>query len=404
MRVILLSYICDGTDVGESLVAFKWAKALAEQVDLTVLAFERPGRKPLSQQLPEATVITWPEPSTFRAAERFNAMLKPAYPVLFRNVRRWLREQQNLGVVFDLAHQIMPLAARYPSPFHGQGIPYIIGPLGGTLETPKGFTKEIQTSRWYTRLRYLDKWRFRYDPWLRKSYSDADLILGVASYMEDALTGIPIKKFKTVLELGVDDIPRTETRNGKSEFNLLHVGRGVRTKGLRDAIRALPLLSDLPNIVLTSAGRGEEIEICRQEAVRLGVADRVRFLGHLPKSEIEKLYQNSDIFVFPSFREPTGGVIYEAMRWGLPIITVDYGGPASIVKDNMGIKLPVTTPEELVTGIANSIRDLHSDSNLRLSMGNNARENLLAYGLWTKKAELMKMIYEDISRVRIHNQ
>lgn len=397
MKIILLSYIFDGTDVGEALIAFKWAKALAEHVDLTVLALERRDREPLNRQLPNANVVTWPEPQIFQSAERFNAMLKPAYPILYYNVRHWLKKQAALGNRFDLAHQIMPQAARYPCPFYGHGIPYIIGPLGGSLPTPSGLSNEMGTSRWYTRLRHLDKWRFSHDPWLRRSYSNAELILGVAPYVKNTLSAIPIKSFDTELELGVDDIPKQNTKKKGKSFQLLHVGRGVRTKGLREIIRALPKLTDIPNLKLISAGAGDEIEICREEARRLGVQEYVTFLGKIPKSDVEELYQESDIFVFPSFREPAGGVLYEAMRWGLPIITADYGGPASIVSKQCGIKILPSTSEALVDGIAGAVRELYTNPTLRHEMGQASRSYLSEWGLWSKKAARMVKKYRNIS-------
>ena len=65
-----------------------------------------------------------------------------------------------------------------------------------------------------------------------------------------------------------------------------------------------------------------------------------------------------DVFCFPSFREPAGNVLYEAMRHGLPIITADRGGPAWIVDASVGIKIPVTNPGDFATDIAAALRKL----------------------------------------------
>lgn len=401
MKVLLLSYGFDGTDVGESFVAYKWAKALSPHVELTLLSFERSGRPPVSEQVPEAEVVTWPEPDFLQKFERFNATLKPAYPLLFRHVRRWLRKERLQGRKFDLAHQIMPQAARYPSPFYGQSIPYVIGPLGGALPTPQRFQSEMSKARWYTYFRAFDGWRFRNDFWLRNSYSGANIILGVAPYMKDLLSAIPLKRFEPLLELGIDGLPRETATRGQTGLRLLHVGRGVRTKGLRDVIRAMALLTDLPDVTLTSAGEGEEIEIVRQEAARLGVLDRVTLMGRIPRSEVEHLYRTSDVFAFPSFREPAGGVLYEAMQWGLPIITVDYGGPAFITDNSCAFRLPVSTPEELARDIAQAVRTLYENKTLRKEMGRAAQRKVLAEGLWANKAEQLVNLYEEV--LEIHN-
>ncbi len=397
LRILLAAPNIDGTDVGEAFIAFKWAKALAEKVDLTVLSFERPGRVPLADQLPKARVVTWPEPAWLRVDERFNAMAKPGYPIWSHRVTQWLRAALTKGEQFDIAHQIMPQAARYPSPFSQFDLPLVIGPLGGALETPEAFKAEAGSALLFTRLRRLDRLRFRYDPWLRQSYIKAALVLGVAPYVRDTLEDVPIQRFAPVLELGIDaPAPVRERQSEMGRLRLLHVGRGVRTKGLRDVVRALAQLKDLPNVTLTSAGSGEEIAICQAEAKKLGVADRVTFLGRIPRAEVEDLYRTHDVFSFPSFREPAGGVLYEAMRWGLPVITAARGGPDWIVDETSGIRLPISTPEALSRDLAQSIRRLAVDPARRQTLGRGAREKVTREGLWPAKIDGLIAHYINI--------
>ncbi len=397
MKILLIAPNIDATDVGEAFVAFKWAEALSERVELTVLCFQREGRAAVAQQLPAAKVVTWPEPAWARKHERLNAMLKPAWPVFAGHVRRWIREAQSHGAHFDLAHQLMPQAARYASPLRHFDIPYIIGPLGGALDTPVEFRSEASSAPLFTRLRKLDALRFRHDPWLRASYSKAACILGVAPYVQEVLGDIPLQRFEPVLELGIDDVaPTLERQADRGTLKMLHVGRAVRTKGLRDAIRALAHLKDLPNVTLTSAGAGEELELCRAEAKRLGVADRVRFLGRIPRAQVEELYASHDAFCFPSFREPAGGVLYEAMRQGLPILTADRGGPSWIVDDTCGFRIPVTNPQRFAADIADAARTLATEPALRRRLGTGARAKVMREGLWGQKADKLVCLYKDV--------
>jgi glycosyltransferase involved in cell wall biosynthesis len=396
VKLLLIAPNIDGTDVGEAYVAFKWAQALACLTDLTVLSFERPGRAPLAGQLPGARVVTWPEPAWARRNERLNAMLKPAWPVFAAHVRRWMTAALAQGEAFDIAHQLMPQAARYASPLRHFAVPYVIGPLGGALSTPQGFQAEASSAPLFTRLRDLDGLRFRHDPWLRASYARAACVLGVAPYVRDILSAIPLKRFEAVLELGIDDLapPRTTPR-APGPLRLLHVGRGVRTKGLRDTVRAMAHLRDLP-VTLTSAGGGEEIALCRAEAEALGLSDRITFLDRQPRDRIEELYRSHDVFVFPSFREPAGGVLYEAMRHGLPVITAARGGPDFIIDDSCGLRIPVTTPQRFASDIATAIRDLAGAPDRLSQLGEAARDKVATQGLWPAKAARMVALYESI--------
>lgn len=382
---------------GEAFVAWRWAEALSHEVDLTVFAFQIAGRTPLGETLPKAEVLTAPMPRMFSRFPRFQAMAKPHYPQYMRAVRKVLASR---AASFDVAHQIMPQAARYPTPLRGHGIPYIIGPLGGALTTPDAFQSEGSSAAWYTRARALDQWRFRHDPWLRRSYKEAAMILGVAPYMEKVLHDIPMKRFEPVLELGIADLPPLPERTGRKDtLRLLHVGRGVRTKGLRDVIRAMGHLKDrVPGLNLVSAGTGEEIEICREEARRLDILDQVDFRGLIPRDQVEQLYAEADIFVFPSYREPAGNVIYEAMRWGLPVIVAARGGPDWIVDDESGHRIDVTNPDQYSRDIASAIEDLANAPDKRNAMGQAARERLTREGLWPLKAAGLAALYTEVLR------
>ncbi|MEP5008375.1 glycosyltransferase, partial [Roseobacter sp.] len=288
-------------------------------------------------------------------------------------------------------------AARYASPLRHFDVPYIIGPLGGALNTPDAFRDEAASAPLFTRLRALDQMRFRYDPLLRASYSGAACILGVAPYVRDVLRDVPLRRFEPVLELGIDDVAPKVARPQTPRFmRVLHVGRGVRTKGLRDTVRAIALLKDLPEVTLTSAGDGEEIEACRAEAERLGIVDRVTFMGRVSREEVEQLYASHDLFCFPSFREAAGGVLYEAMRNGLPVITAERGGPAWIIDANSGFRVPVTTPETFAKDIAQGLRQMALDPETRCRLGAGARDKVAREGQWSGKADRLVDLYQSV--------
>ena len=396
LDLLLLAPNCDGTDVGEAWRAYKWVEALASHANVTLLTMQRQGRTSVAFQLPNVEVVTMPEPSFVN--ERLNAMLKISYVKYFSFVRTWLQDALAQGRQFDVGHQITPAALRYPTPFLGFGIPYILGPMAGSLKKPKGFIRECNGAPWYTKLRDLDTVRLRYDPLLRRSFREAAMVIGVASYVGDLLSCINADNFVIHGELGIDDLAPLPIQKSIAigRLKLLHVGRGVRTKGLRDIVRAMAALKDLKGITLDSAGAGAEIEICRKEAKLLGVSDRITFHGHLSREEIEQLYAASDLFVFPSFREPSGRVISEALRWGLPILTTKVGGPGAIVDSTCGFKVAADNPDQLSTDLSNSLREIYQHVFWLIPMRIGARNKVGKDGLWKNKAQLMLNAYDAV--------
>jgi glycosyltransferase involved in cell wall biosynthesis len=398
LKVLIAGSSFDGTDVGESFSTYQFVEALSRQADVTLLCLQRQGRKPIAEQLPHAQVIAWDEPAFLRKRfERMNAMLKPALPLALRGMAKWARREIAGGRHFDVAHQLAPQAMRYVTPFKGLPIPNIIGPLGGGLETPEGFKSEVVEGG-ANRLRKLDGWRLRNDPRLRAGYMGADLIIGVAPYIGDALKGaMPIKRFEVVLERGHNGLEREVERSRETgKLHLVHVGRVIRTKGLRDVIRAMAQLCDLPDVTLTSAGDGPDLEACRAEVAELGLGDRVKFLGKIPREQVDDVFASGDIFCFPSFREPMGGVLFEALSWGLPVVTAAMGGPDYIIDDSCGIRIPVGTSEAFANDIATHIRDLAGDPDRRATLEAGARARLLSFGTWDEKATRMLDLYRDV--------
>lgn len=397
LKILILAPHLDGHDVGESLTAYKLVHEMSRHADLTVLALECTHGPPLREQLPNAEVFTWPEPGWLRRNERMRAMLRPNIFVVSYHAKKWLRTAMRKGRNFDIAHQILPRAPRYPSIFRHFEIPYIVGSLGGALETPSAFRAEAATSKWYSNFRALDQLRFKYDPILRRSYSGAELVLGVAPYMQDVLSDIPLKRFLPFLGIGIEDVVENDRDfDEKKPFRLLHVGRAVRTKGLRDVVRAIAHLKDHQDITLISIGDGEEIAICKAEAEELGIIDRVEFLGKLQRPDIERYYRDADLFVFPSFRESMGGVLFEAMRWGLPILAVAVGGPDYIVGKGLGEKIELSTPVQTPRDVANKVLALRYNPALRRRYSLQSKKYLQENQTWSNKAKEMLSIYQSI--------
>lgn len=404
LKVAIVVPSLNPAGIGEIEWAFRWVEALSRRATLTVLTSSRDGQPLLQDALPQARVVSYPEIRfLYKRMERFNAMAKPGWPLFAHQVRRWLLRARASGDWFDIGHQILPQAMRHPTPFRGLGLPYVMGPVGGGLDTPWEFRREVAAgSSLASGLRGLDRLRLRFDPRLRATFSQADMVLGVAPYVRDRLGDLRIRRFVTIMERGHGEAmpTRSEGRKDGDQLVLAHVGRVVRTKGLRDTIRALAHLRDLPSIRLISAGDGPDLAACREEADRLGVADRVTFHGRLSRARVEELYAQSDIFCFPSFREPMGGVLFEAMAHGLPVITAARGGPDFIIDDNSGIRVPVTDPDRFPRDIAGAIRGLALDPERRQRLGRGARARLVSFGDWEDRADTVMTLYHEVLAAR----
>lgn len=391
LKLLLIAPACDGEDVGEAWDAYQWASRLAGRYELTVLTYHKRGRTPAARQLSGVRVVEW--------AERLNSMMKPGYVPFYVKARRWIRQAQARGEHFDVAHQPVPVALRYPSPAAGLGIPYSIGPVGGSLPSLPAFDGGEDTSPWYVGLRRFDTFRLQHDRLLRRTYQRAGCVLGIAPYVADLLGSVPLQRFEVMTDVGIEQLPDPVDRAARPDgtVRLLFVGRLIRTKGARDAISALGLARDLP-VSLDIVGDGFDRTACEKLAAELGLTDRVRFHGRVPRDQVDSFYRAADIFVFPSYREPGGSVVFEAMGQGLPLIVSDRGGPGYMVDESCGIRLHPIEPAQYASDLAAAISRLAQDRPLRQALGAGARRRAGQIALWDSKVSRLEEIHSEMLR------
>jgi glycosyltransferase involved in cell wall biosynthesis len=397
LKLLLIAPTCDREDVGEAWDAYQWAKRLADCYQLTVLTYHKRGKTPAARQLPGVRVVEWAEPPGLGRAERLNSMMKPGYVAFYRRARRWIRAAQARGEHFDVAHQPVPVALRYPSPVAGLGVPYTLGPVGGSLPSVPAFDGGEDTAPWYVGLRRLDAFRLRHDPLLRRTYAQAGCVLGIAPYVADLLADIPLRRFEVMTDVGIDELPAPVDRVARPDgtVRLLYVGRLIRTKGARDAISALGLARELP-VTLDIVGDGFDRAACEKLTADLGLADRVRFHGRVSRKQVDDFYRAADAFVFPSYREPGGSVVLEAMSQGLPLIVSDRGGPGYMVDESCGFRLHPVAPDQYAADLAAAISQLAQDPALRHTLGAGARDRAAQIALWDSKVTRLAEIHASL--------
>ncbi len=150
------------------------------------------------------------------------------------------------------------------------------------------------------------------------------------------------------------------------------VGEINKNKNHSIVIKALSILSDIkcPQLHYVIAGKGGLESKLRILTQKLGIADRVHFIGY--RKDIPQIYAASDICVFPSIREGQGIALIEGMASGLPAVVSDNRGTRGFISENNAFICRYND----VHGFANAIRELYMYSAIRRNMGmNNLRDS-----------------------------
>ncbi|MFO0572632.1 MAG: glycosyltransferase family 4 protein [Polyangia bacterium] len=128
--------------------------------------------------------------------------------------------------------------------------------------------------------------------------------------------------------------PAPAERDSDRPLRVLSVTRlhPAEPKGVDLVIEAL---AGLPEVHYTVVGEGDAIGPLKERARRLGVADRVRFLGALADAERDLELRRCDVFALPSSGEGFGIAYLEAMAYGKPCLCAQVGGAPEVVLDGV---------------------------------------------------------------------
>jgi glycosyltransferase involved in cell wall biosynthesis len=115
----------------------------------------------------------------------------------------------------------------------------------------------------------------------------------------------------------------------------LFVGQLIPRKGLDLAITVLSTLQ-YRNWQLLIVGSGPEKDKLLNKVNSMGMSDNVEFLGFLEREKLAKIYAMSDVFLFPTLRDPGAIVISEALASGLFTLASKYDGIApDLIEDGV---------------------------------------------------------------------
>jgi glycosyltransferase involved in cell wall biosynthesis len=252
----------------------------------------------------------------------------------------------------------------------------------------------------------------------------ADLVIGCSEFITNKIRQrFPryAKRCRTVLN-GVD--PQLFTRRDRvaeSETqNLLFVGRVSPEKGVHVLLPAFEqIVAAYPNAQLTLVGQigASPVEFTvgfsddpidrslfplysrqyfahLQQHLSPAIADRVVFKGAIPHSNLMALYQEADVFVYPSvWNEPFGIPIVEAMAAEIPVVSTRSGGIVEIVEDG---KTGLLAQRNHASELASAMLRLLGDVEWRTSLGKAGRQRVLERFTWDQISQELLHHYQQL--------
>ncbi|MEK7078162.1 MAG: glycosyltransferase family 4 protein [Patescibacteria group bacterium] len=235
-------------------------------------------------------------------------------------------------------------------------------------------------------------------PFWKMIFKKADYIQAISNHLVDFAkrhgARCPIEVVPNGVNLDAYKSNKTYKSNGA--YTVITTSRLVYKNGVDILIRACAKLQ-ITNYKLQIIGDGPDRSKLEKLVTDLGVADRVKFIGHVDPDLIPQYLSQADIFVRPSRSEGLGNSFLEAMAAGLPVIGTPVGGITDFLKDGeTGLFCEIENHNDL----AEKIKLLLSDVGLSEKLSKNGRELVISNYSWNsiskRMGELLKSQIFDI--------
>jgi D-inositol-3-phosphate glycosyltransferase len=243
-------------------------------------------------------------------------------------------------------------------------------------------------------------------PGLRARYREAlqrsDAVVAISGHtaqryrqtFADVRQIVPIPNGVNVAELAAvasrpDDLPPT-VRAGNY---FLFLGRLDRGKGIDLLLEAMAIVGPKCRLDLVVAGGGPEAVALKSQTARLGLADRVHFVGQVTGMKKTWLLQNGLVTIVPSRTAEVFGIVaIESFAAGRPVIASQLPGLADLVHANRtGLLAPPESPQAL----AEAMLQIAQDPSRADQMGSAARQFVQAFD-WRGIALRHIALYEEL--------
>jgi glycosyltransferase involved in cell wall biosynthesis len=311
------------------------------------------------------------------------------------------------NVQFDVVHHVTVATWRVGSPLWKLGIPFVFGPVGGNERFPVRFFSTLsQKAVLFESLRMASSAISKLSPSVRACARNASHVLaanfetlslmhqlrgspgGVSLLNPGFYSKAKISEFSQHLSLRTVDGPLRLFAGGNLE------GR----KGVALALNALARAkSQGVSFRYRLGGGGPERNYLERVARRLGLHEDVIFGESLSSEAYRKELGATHIFLLPSFRESSGLTMMEAMLAGCVPVVADCGGPAHIVTDECGFKIPVSNAEELVRCLAETILSLDRNRSIIGAKGRAAAERVASHFSEEKYRKSINDVYAFVT-------
>lgn len=403
-KVLVVAYSCDPMGQSEKSIGWNYIKEIAQNFSLTVLTRQK-NKKSIVEYLkgqedPILLNINWvffDMPDYILRSKKFLGVQLYFKLWLISSFRKYETRFNNEN--FDLVNHLNFGMVWMSTPYFKIKSKFVWGPIGGGDLVPFTFLKDEKISSIIREFYYAilvfysrsisrnirnskiqsNKVVFRTEQVRKKFLSNCDKIDSSIC----CETGFEMANIKPI-ELKYD------------RLNAIAISRMDYWKGTIYAIKGFhDFITNGGEGKLTVIGKGNAYNRCKKYIDKHSLNSKVLLLGHVSYEQYLERLQESNVLIYPSFRDGGSFTILESMANGLPIICSNLSGPAEMV-GNDGFVLDAKNPKDLIYGISSQLTGIMRSPDIAISKGLNLRRRAEQYYTWEARGNELKNIFNEV--------
>lgn len=404
MKILISAYSCEPGRGSERGVGWNVAREVAKRHEVWVLTRPDESKEAIEAELAENPVpnlhfvyFTLPFWQDSMSLGQSGAMQIHYY--LWQIQAYFVAKRLHKDINFDVMHHVTFVKYSAPSLIALLPIPFVWGPVGGGESAPPKFWDAFSwRAKAYELARDTVRTIGQSDPLVGLTIRNCAVVRATTEDTAKRLYKMGAQQVDIVPEVGLLDEEIEELHQyplpASQPVRFISMGRLLHWKGFHLGIRAFAA-ANLPDAEYWLVGDGPELENLRVIAKDCGVDSQVKLWGRLPREETLEKLGESHVLVHPSLHDSGGWVCIEAMATGRPVVCLDLGGPAIQVTENTGFKITAEDPDKTIQTMAEAMKRLAEDGDLRVKMGRAGRRLVDENYSWKVVGERLDRLYQE---------
>lgn len=416
MKILVIAYACEPGRGSEAGTSWNIVNRMAAYHDVSVVTrANNQGVIEKSLELvdgPKPSFIYIDPSSFFIKMKKLRLLPVQMFYVLWQlAVARALSKKKILST-FDVCHHLTFNSFEVPSLIAcSKSVrAFVWGPIGGGQTVPLshlplfGFNSGVLELLRNFRV-ILSAW----NPFCILALAKADVVYFANRETYDLLGRWCKGESRMMVDVGVDvqKFEQPEVFEDGTTFPkvpiILFAGIIEPRKGLTFLLRVMDLLKQRGvHFQCRVVGSGSKMKEMRNMIGDLDLEDCVILEGRVSHDRMRDVFQQADVFAFPSLRDTSGTIVMEAMAMEIPTVCFDHQGSALMVNDECGIKVKRGGVNTMVCEWADQIEKLLGQPELCRKMGRASRKRVIAEYDWVVRVEKTIHCYESIQERANH--